>query len=63
MVLYHLLKQNLMVLEAVVVGDGHEKEVGEERELLAPVEDGVVARTILLPVAQRVTLSEYSSGI
>ena len=29
--LYHLWKQKLLVLEAVVVGDGHEKEVEEVR--------------------------------
>jgi hypothetical protein len=29
--LYHLSKQKLLVLEAVVVGDGHEKEVGGVR--------------------------------
>jgi hypothetical protein len=63
MVLYHLLKQNPMVPEGVVVGDGHEKEVAEEREHLAPVGGVVVAKTILHPAVQRVTWSEYSSGI
>jgi hypothetical protein len=52
-----------MVLEAVVVGDGHEKEVVEEREHLAPVGGVVVVKTILHPAVQRVTWSEYSSGI
>jgi hypothetical protein len=62
MALYHLSKQNLMVLEAVVVGDGQGKEV-EEREPLAPVGGVVAAKIILHPVAQRATWNECSSGI
>ena len=61
--LYHLWKQKLLVLEAVVVGDGHEKEVGEVRRPLDPVGGVVVAKTILHPAALRAIWSEFSSGI